>query len=99
MKVRDIMTRDVRLLNPNQTIHGRPVDTKVAAVMSKEVLYCFDTDDLDDVSRNMGKAQVRRLPVINADKRPDNDRSNRDAGFHAGRQARPDLDALTSEWQ
>jgi len=58
---RDIVIRAVA--------QGRPLDTKVAAVMSKEVLYCFDTDDLDDVSRNMGKAQVRRLPVVNADKR------------------------------
>ena len=58
---RDIVIRAVA--------QGRSVDTKVAAVMSKEVLYCFDTDDLDDVSRNMGKAQVRRLPVVNADKR------------------------------
>src|SRR6266851_3947406 len=48
---------------------GRSVDTMVADVMSKEVLYCFDTDDLEEVSRNMGKAQVRRLPVVNADKR------------------------------
>jgi CBS domain-containing protein len=107
MKVSDIMTRDVRLLKPDQTIReaanlmaeinagalpvsendrlvgmitdrdiviravaqGRPLDTKVVAVMSKEVLYCFDTDELEDVSRNMGKAQVRRLPVVNADKR------------------------------
>ena len=100
MKVSDIMTRDVRLLKPDQTIReaaslmaeinagalpvsendrlvgmitdrdiviravaqGRPADTKVADVMSKEMLYCLDTDELDDVARNMGKAQVRRLP-------------------------------------
>jgi predicted transcriptional regulator len=32
-------------------------------------LYCFDTDDIDDVARNMGESQVRRFPVINRDKR------------------------------
>jgi CBS-domain-containing membrane protein len=37
--------------------------------MSKEMLYCFDTDEIDDVARNMGKARVRRLPVVNRDKR------------------------------
>ena len=107
MKVSDIMTRDVRLLSPDQTIReaaslmadidagavpvgendrlvgmitdrdivvravaqGKSADTKVADVMSKEMLYCFDTDDIDAVARNMGKAQVRRLPVVNEDKR------------------------------
>ena len=48
---------------------GRSADTKVADVMSKEMLYCFDTDAIDDVARNMAKAQVRRLPVVNQDKR------------------------------
>ena len=41
----------------------------IAVVMSTEVLYCFDTDDIDDVARNMGESQVRRFPVINRDKR------------------------------
>jgi CBS domain-containing protein len=101
------MSRDVTLLNPDQTIcvaaslmaeidagalpvgendrlvgmitdrdiviravaQGRSADTKVAAVMSREVLYCFDTDEIDEVARNMGKARVRRLPVVNRDKR------------------------------
>jgi len=107
MKVSQIMTRDVRLLSPDQTIReaaslmadvdvgslpvgdndrlvgiitdrdiviravaqGKSADTKVADVMSKEMLYCFDTDETDAVARNMGKAQVRRLPVVNSDKR------------------------------
>lgn len=107
MKVSEIMTRDVRLLSPDQTIReaaslmadidvgslpvgendrlvgmitdrdiviravaqGKSADTKVAEVMSKEMLYCFDSDEIDDVARNMGKAQVRRLSVVNSDKR------------------------------
>ena len=107
MKVSKIMTRDVRLLNPDNTIgeaaslmaeidtgalpvgqndrlvgmitdrdiviralaKGKSVDTKVADIMSNEVLYCFDTDEVEEAARNMGKAKVRRLPVLNKDKR------------------------------
>jgi len=48
---------------------GKSADTKVADIMSKDVLYCFDTDEVEDAARNMGKAKVRRLPVLNKDKR------------------------------
>jgi CBS domain-containing protein len=48
---------------------GLPPETQVRQVMSKEVKYCFDDDDLDDVARNMADIKVRRLPVINHDKR------------------------------
>lgn len=48
---------------------GRSPDTRVSEIMSREVLYCFDDQDLDDVARNMGKVQVRRLPVVNRKKR------------------------------
>jgi len=44
-------------------------DTKIRDVMSEEVKYCFEEDDIDDVARNMGDLQVRRLPVLNKDKR------------------------------
>ena len=37
--------------------------------MSTGILYCFDNQELDEVARNMGKNQVRRLPLINKDKR------------------------------
>jgi CBS domain-containing protein len=48
---------------------GRSPDTKVRDVMSREVLYCFDDQDLDAVLRNMGSVKVRRLPVVSRDKR------------------------------
>jgi CBS domain-containing protein len=48
---------------------GLPPTTKVSDVMSTEVKYCFDDDDLEDVARNMAEIQVRRLPVMNRDKR------------------------------
>jgi CBS domain-containing protein len=44
-------------------------DTPVRDVMSKEILYCFDDEDIEKVADNMGEQQVRRLPVINRDKR------------------------------
>ena len=58
---RDICVRGVAL--------GKGPDDKVADVMSREVKYCFEDDDSDAVLRNMGDIQVRRLPVLNRDKR------------------------------
>jgi CBS domain-containing protein len=48
---------------------GQSPEAKIRGVMSKEVLYCFDDEDLDDVARNMSDAKVRRLPVVDRDKR------------------------------
>jgi CBS domain-containing protein len=48
---------------------GRGPETPIREVMSGEVLYCFDDDELDDIATNMGDVQVRRLPVVNRDKR------------------------------
>lgn len=44
-------------------------DTKVRDVMSEDVKYCFDDEELADVAHNMADIQVRRLPVVNRDKR------------------------------
>jgi CBS domain-containing protein len=48
---------------------GLGPDTPVADVMSREMLYCFEDEALDDVASNMGQNQVRRLPVLSRDKR------------------------------
>ena len=48
---------------------GKGPDTPVREVMSKEVKYCFEDEDLEHVAQNMGDIQVRRLPVVNRDKR------------------------------
>jgi CBS domain-containing protein len=49
---------------------GKGPDTPVRDVMSTEqVLYCYDDEDLDHVAKNMGDEQVRRLPVVNREKR------------------------------
>jgi len=48
---------------------GMNADTPVREVMTQEIRYCFDDQEVDDVARNMADLQVRRLPVINRDKR------------------------------
>jgi CBS domain-containing protein len=107
MKVSEVMTPDVLVARPDQTIrqvaeimaeidagvlpvadHGRLVgmvtdrdiairgvakgcvpDTPVSEVMTPEVKYCFEDEDIADVARNMADIQVRRLPVMNREKR------------------------------
>ena len=59
---RDIAIRAVAL--------GKGPDTPVRDVMSTEqVLYCYEDEELDHVAKNMSQQQVRRLPVVNRDKR------------------------------
>jgi CBS domain-containing protein len=43
--------------------------TPIREVMSKDVKYCFEDDDLDDIAQNMADIKVRRLPVLNQEKR------------------------------
>ncbi|WP_332766125.1 CBS domain-containing protein [Phenylobacterium sp.] len=58
---RDIAIRGVAM--------NRGPDAKVRDLMSTEVLYCFDDEDVDDVLRNMSQQQIRRLPVLDRNKR------------------------------
>ncbi|HEY6820812.1 MAG TPA: CBS domain-containing protein [Burkholderiales bacterium] len=48
---------------------GKGPDTPVREVMSSEVKYCFEDEELDHVADNMARIQVRRLPVVSRDKR------------------------------
>ena len=43
--------------------------TPIREIMSKDVKYCFEDDDLDDIAQNMADIKVRRLPVLNSEKR------------------------------
>ena len=47
---------------------GRGPDTRVDQVMTREVLYCYEDQEADDVLRNMGDMKVRRLPVVDREK-------------------------------
>jgi CBS domain-containing protein len=107
MKVSDVMTSDVQLCTPEDTVEeaaeamaqldvgllpvaegdylvgmitdrdlairvlgkGRGPDTQIKVVMTPDVKYCFEDQDLDSVCWNMGDIQVRRLPVLNRQKR------------------------------
>ena len=44
-------------------------DTPVREVMTAEVKYCFIDDDLDYIAQNMADLKVRRLPVLNPQRR------------------------------
>ena len=48
---------------------GLAPDAGIETVMSDEVCYCFEDDDADDLLENMGDMQVRRMPVVDRDKR------------------------------
>jgi len=48
---------------------GKGPTTPIRDIMSTEVKYCFEDDDLDEVAQNMADIKVRRLPVLNRDKR------------------------------
>jgi CBS domain-containing protein len=48
---------------------GKGPETRVCDVMTQDVKYCFDDQDIEEVTRNMGDIQVRRLPVIDRNKR------------------------------
>jgi CBS domain-containing protein len=58
---RDIAIRGVAL--------GKGPDAKVAEVMNAEVKYCFDHEEVGEVLRQMAELKLRRMPVLNKDKR------------------------------
>ena len=62
-----ITDRDIAI---RAVAEGKGPDTKVRDVMSQEqVMYCYDDEELSHVAQNMAENQVRRLPVVNRDKR------------------------------
>ena len=48
---------------------SRGPDSRIGDVMTADVRYCYDDQDVDEVCASMGDIQVRRLPVLNRDKR------------------------------
>src|SRR3954469_16112178 len=62
-----ITDRDIAI---RAVAEGKGPDTPVRDVMSTEqVLYCYEDEDLDKVAKNMSEQQVRRMPVVNREKR------------------------------
>src|SRR5690554_3158459 len=102
MKISEIMTRDVQIIEPEQSIQdaaslmqridtgallvhegdrlvgmvtdrdivlravakGHGPDTPVREVMSDNIRYCFEDEDVQHVAQNMADIQLRRLPVL-----------------------------------
>ena len=48
---------------------GKGPDTPIREAMTSEVKYCFEDEDIDHVAHNMGDQQIRRLPVVDRQKR------------------------------
>ena len=48
---------------------GKDSSTSIRDIMSKKLLYCYEDQDTRDVVTNMADNGVRRLPVLNRDKR------------------------------
>jgi len=127
MKVSEIMSRDVRVSSPRQTIQdaaaimadidagivpigendrlvgmitdrdiairavakGKGPETPIADVMTRDVKYCYDDEDCEHVLDSLGDLQIRRVPVVNRDKRlvgilSLGDLANQSGNGHAG---------------
>jgi len=62
-----ITDRDIVI---NAVAEGRnPQTTKVREAMTGDILYCFEDQDLEEAARMMQEHQVRRLVVLNRNKR------------------------------
>jgi CBS domain-containing protein len=46
-----------------------PAECRVRDVMSPEIKYIYEDESLEDAARNMSELQIRRLTVLNRDKR------------------------------
>ena len=106
-KLKDVMSRDVKVISPDETIKeaaqqmrkgnfgmmpvgendlmigaisdrdiairavadGRDPSAKVRDIMSEGIVWAYEDDSVDDAARLMGEHQIRRLPIMSADKR------------------------------
>jgi CBS domain-containing protein len=59
---RDITVRAV-------AVGCNPETTPVREVMSQELRYCYEDDDVEAVAKKMAEWHVRRVPVLDSDKR------------------------------
>lgn len=58
---RDIVIRAVA--------EGKDPSTKVREIMSEGIVWAYEEDSVDDAVKLMSDHQIRRLPIVNADKR------------------------------
>ncbi len=48
---------------------GKDPSTTVREVMSEGIVWAYEDDSVDDAVKIMSEHQIRRLPIVNADKR------------------------------
>lgn len=58
--------RDIAIRGVAEGLQG---DTPVRQVMSGNICYCFEDEEVQHVAQNMADIQKRRLPVLNREKR------------------------------
>jgi CBS domain-containing protein len=108
MKIRDVMTPDIEVVTPRDTLSTAarlmadlgfeaipvadnnklvgmitahdmavriavdrfdPEATAVGQAITTDLLYCFQNENADDVAQKMAEWWMRRLPVVNPEKR------------------------------
>src|SRR4030095_7530160 len=65
-----------------------PSDTKVSDIMSMDLAYCFEDEEIDKALSLMENRQIRRLPVLDREKRLIGIVSLGDLAVHAGHKER-----------
>jgi CBS domain-containing protein len=67
-KLRGLLTdRDITV---RATAEGRdPLKTKVSEIMSADVVFCFEDQDVEEAINLMEVKQIRRMPILDRDKR------------------------------
>jgi CBS domain-containing protein len=48
---------------------GKGPETRVREIMTPDLKYCFEDEPITHVAVNMGDLRIRRLPVLNREKR------------------------------
>ena len=48
---------------------GKDINTKVRDVMSDGIIWAYENDSIEKAARLMSEHQIRRLPIVNAEKR------------------------------
>ena len=61
-----ISDRDIAI---RAVAEGKDTGTKVRDVMSEGIAWAFEDDSVEEAVKIMSKRQLRRLPVVNRDKR------------------------------
>jgi CBS domain-containing protein len=67
------------------TAEGKnPSKTKVSAIMSTDIAYCYEDQEIEEAVSLMEARQIRRLPILNRDKHLVGIVALGDLAMHAG---------------